>query len=164
MFGKTSFQNSGVSFDFPVLTKIAYEIRGSRKSQVEKIFRVQEWVSSIEFAVKSQEITPTVQSRKLMFDKTSFLTEFRLSTFDLCFGVRGFLMCNLCEFNCTPYSCILIWAQARLTIIFEAAKCSSLSWVGNFTCRNNSAIDSRSTVEICVRKPNNKLTCTTEYM
>jgi hypothetical protein len=80
MFDETSFQNSGVSFDFPVWTKIAYEIRekskvasreniqnsrvsfdflvyskiayeirGSRKSQVEKIFRIQEWVSTFQF-------------------------------------------------------------------------------------------------------------------
>ena len=60
MFDKTSFQNSRVSFDFRVCSKIAYEIRGSRKSEVEKIFRIHECVSSFEFAVKSQEITLNV--------------------------------------------------------------------------------------------------------
>jgi len=35
----------------------------------------------------------------LMLDKTSFLTEFRLLTFGLCFGVRGFLTVLL--YSCT---------------------------------------------------------------
>ena len=39
---RENIQNSGLSFDFLVYSKIAYEIRGSRKSQVEKIFRIQE--------------------------------------------------------------------------------------------------------------------------
>jgi hypothetical protein len=67
MFDETSFQNSGVSFDFPVWTKIAYEIR--EKSQVASRENIQSSGVSFKFRVCSKIAYEIRGSRKSQVEK-----------------------------------------------------------------------------------------------